>query len=147
MMLIKEIWTPLFYFIIPSLRRWTENSRQRENIASDYFLLLFLVSLFPLLLKDDLLSLRHANYASFIALIVLVVSMADKVFRTSYETIDIHKINWYSTDISDWVYAFPIVGISFYCMSNLLPVYERLIDPTQERVDFVLNASVGGCAM
>jgi uncharacterized membrane protein len=84
MILIKEIWTPLFYYLIPSLRRWAEESEARQSIASDYFLFLLLLCMFPLMLKEDLHSLRHANYASFLALIVLVFAIVNKVLeRTS----------------------------------------------------------------
>jgi len=148
MILIKDIWTPLVYYLVPPLRRWTEASDARQNIASDYFLLLLLLCMFPLMLKEDLHSLRHANYASFLALIVLVIAIVDKVCRTS-TTLNSKDslIKWWSEDFSDWVFAFPIIGLSFFCISNLLPMYERLIDPSDERVTVVLNASVGVCFM
>ena len=210
MVLVKDIWTPLILYLLPTLKEWCEEQwgpsssnsfdansftdtsntntgggEQYEDddptltIASNVFLLGFIVLSLPLLLKRNLHALRHTCYVGFASLILLIIAIVRRSYQVNcvddhlnvnvYESTstsrangiadvnvnlnaDDHpyeyfqnKIKWYSNDINDVIYAFPIIALSFFSIYNVLSVHSSLINPTRERVKFVLDGTIAIC--
>jgi len=54
-------------------------------------------------------------------------------------------IKWWADDVSDILFAFPIVVLCFFCSYNVLAVHSQLVNPTRERMRFVLGLSMFLC--
>ena len=221
MVLVKDIWTPLILYLLPTLKEWCEEQwgpsssnsfdansftdtsinmnanvntntntgggQQYEDddptltIASNVFLLGFIVLSLPLLLKRNLHALRHTCYVGFASLILLIIAIVRRSYQVNcvddhlnvnvYDStstsrangsVDVNvnvnvnaddhpyeyfqnKIKWYSNDINDVIYAFPIIALSFFSIYNVLSVHSSLINPTRERVKFVLDGTIAIC--
>lgn len=202
MVLVKDIWTPLILYLLPTLKEWCEEQwgpsssnsfdansftdtsinmntnintntnagggEQYEDddptltIASNVFLLGFIVLSLPLLLKRNLHALRHTCYVGFASLILLIIAIVRRSYQVNCvdDHLDVNvnlnaddhpyeyfqnKIKWYSNDINDVIYAFPIIALSFFSIYNVLSVHSSLINPTRERVKFVLDGTIAIC--
>ena len=55
------------------------------------------------------------------------------------------SLNWWSTDVHDWLVAFPIVILCYFCSYNVLAVQAQLMHPTRPRMQWVLRNSLRLC--
>ena len=65
----------------------------------------------------------------------------------SFSWLDVGELNWWSTNIEDWIFAYPIVVLAFLCSFNVLSVHCSLVNPTRQRVKIVLDNSMLLCCM
>mmetsp|Transcript_18862 Transcript_18862/g.45563 ORF Transcript_18862/g.45563 Transcript_18862/m.45563 type:complete len:475 (+) Transcript_18862:457-1881(+) len=168
--LVKDIWTPVILSLTPNdVRKMLLGSQTQEQFqdtshdeqqhdsedvgstdrASAIVLAVILVLCSPLLLQRDLHSLRHTCYVGFSSCVLLLVAI---ILRTTQSFSDggdgersQQPINWYSTNVSDLSFAFPIVVLCFLCSYNVLSVHSSLQDPTRQRVKLVLDSSMMIC--
>lgn len=160
LVLVKDIWTPVVLSLLPlSVKEplllhdyMTQNddmfdpTLRPSKEGSSFILILILLFGTPLLLKRDLHALRHTCYFGFLSCATLMVAV---VYR-AYEAVQSNDprrapLNWYSTNISDYAFAFPIVVLCFFCSYNVLGVHSSLLDPTRNRLKFVLASSMIIC--
>ena len=152
MVLVKDIWTPLLLHVSPLFRSFCVDylgvDPDHSNLPSDAFLMLFIILSLPLLLKKDLHALRHTCYVGFVSLILLIVAIVHRSYQLNC-VLDVgtfgRSVKWYSTDINDIIYAFPIISLSFFSIYNVLTVHSALVNPTRERVKFVLDGTIILC--
>ena len=155
MVLVKDIWTPIMLFLFPQLENYISQKMDpgatHEAIIDEagpvvLALILFLNS--PLLLKRDLYALRHTCYVGFASLVILTIAL---IFKAYYQNVVVdptmfeREVKWFSWDIGDWIFAFPIIGLSFMSTYNVLSVHGSLVDPTRKRIKTVLDASIILC--
>jgi hypothetical protein len=152
MVLVKDIWTPVVLHLVPALGSWLKNEfdvdTETSQIPSDAFLVVFIIVSLPLLLKKNLHALRHTCYVGFISLIILVAAMANQAYQLNFVT-DVglfkRKAKWWADSMDDIIYAFPIISLSFFSIYNVLTVHSALINPTRERMKFVLDGTIILC--
>ncbi len=158
LVLVKDIWTPVILLVLPmSIKGPLLIHKGASNIdstfdptlepskeASSLILLLIVILGAPLLLKRDLHALRHTCYIGFSSCFLLMIA----VLYRAYQAVQVpgrEPLRWYSTNLSDYAFAFPIVVLCFFCSYNVLGVHSSLLDPTRERVKFVLDTSMAFC--
>jgi hypothetical protein len=169
--LVKDIWTPVLVSLLPTF--WKSPFLRHDdtitigmsdggvdgNIAIDHqedrvskrgaaiILLFILIAGAPLLLKRDLHALRHTCYVGFSSCTLLMVAVVYRAYQAVTSPDQEHRppLNWYSTDISDLAFAFPIVVLCFFCSYNALGVHSSMLNPTRERVKVVLDKSMMLC--
>ena len=148
--LVRDVWTPVIYAIVPSFETMLLNlahgsTRQADNILLG--LIQFLV--FPLLLKKDLHSLRHMCYVGFLSCILLTLAIVyragEHLLQQSKESNQTFSIKWYSTNASDWLFCFPLATVCFFCSFNVLSVHSQLHNPTRARIRAVLDGTMTLC--
>lgn len=159
LVLVKDIWTPVVLVILPmSVKKpllfdgpMPEDSMfdpalKPSKEGANLILFLILVLGTPLLLKRDLHALRHTCYFGFSSCVLLMLAVVFRAFEIMQsEEPDKPRINWYSTDVSDYAFAFPIVVLCFFCSYNILGVHSSLLHPTRDRLKYVLDTSVTIC--
>jgi len=165
LLLTRDVWAPVIFTSVPALQRgflWILRLRGSttdvfdvvtpahpvDRQAADLLLLTILILAMPLMLKRELYSLRFTCYIGFCSCITLAVAVVtragerlcrDGVFHL------LHHLNWWSYDPADWLFAFPMVALCFFCSYNALPVHSQLRDPTRERISWVLRSSMVIC--
>ena len=55
-------------------------------------------------------------------------------------------IIWFS-NYSGVLDGFPIIGVSFLCQFNILPVHEELQQPSRRRLKVVIHSTIGFCTI
>ena len=124
---------------------WAEDRQ-----AADALLLCILVAALPLMLKRELYALRHTCYVGFGSCVLLCVAICvraiERVQQCGGDLASLH-LKWWSTDIADWLFAFPIVALCFFCSYNVLPVHSQLLNPTRPRIAWVLRSSMILCCI
>jgi amino acid permease len=111
-------------------------------------LLILLFCLFPLMLQRDLYALRYTCYVGFCSLVVLTFGLATKAYERNVVVepgIFAQQVLWYTSDVKEVIFVFPIVMMSFLCCFNVLGVHSSLIEPTRKRMRLVLDGSIGIC--
>lgn len=156
LVLVKDIWTPVVMFVLPTVLKQLlvekdilyDNNEDNEQVASkeggNFILLCILILGTPLLLKNDLHALRHTCYVGFSSCALLVVALVYHAYAAVQLPRPI-ELNWYSTNLSDLAFCFPIIVLCFFCSYNALGVHSSLLNPTRERVKFVLDSSMLIC--
>lgn len=152
MVLVRDIWTPLILHLSPRLKSWCLEEwnvdPDRSQVPSNVFLVVFILCSLPLLLKRNLHALRHTCYVGFASLLLLIVAIVRRAYNRNFIT-DVgifgSKVKWYSNDINDYIYAFPIIALSLFSIYNVLTVHSALINPTRRRVKFVLDGTIILC--
>ena len=116
-----------------------------DRRAADLLLLIILVLAMPLMLKRELYALRHTCYIGFGSCVTLGLAVILRAYqRLRYEYSSLHLL-WWSRDPTDWLFAFPLVVLCFFCSYNVLPVHSQLSNPTRERMGGVLRYCVLLC--
>ena len=151
MVLAQDIWTPVVLSLSPKfesliLHKLGDGATQQTVVkeAGHYVLIFILLLVSPLLFKKDLYALRHACYVGFGSLVVLTLSLVYKTYEKNIilnPELFSQEVKWWSWNVGDWIFAFPIVGLSFLCSYNMLSVQGALIEPTRKRVKTVLFGS------
>ena len=152
MVLLKDIWTPVLFNLLPSLQRVfvtadTVDEETAIDKASDSMLVLLLLLVLPLLLQTDLHALRHTCYVGFASAVVLMLGVIQQaVARNWFHEPGIFSQNvlWVG-DLDGIMYAFPIIVLSFFSIYNVLTVHSALYNPTRSRVKLVLDGTIGLC--
>jgi amino acid permease len=148
MVLLKGIWTPMILSLAVSLNIIEGFDEDHFSKESNALLLVLLFCLFPLLLKRDLYALRYTCYVGFCSLVILTFGLATKAYQRNVVVqpgIFAQKVLWYTSDIKEVIFVFPIVMMSFLCCFNVLGVHGSLIEPTRKRMRLVLDRSIGIC--
>jgi len=154
MVLVKDIWTPLIMHVIPALKthcidQWHVDP-DFSKLPSDVFLVGFIILSLPLLFQKDLYALRHTCYVGLASLILLIVAICGRSYQLNFVT-DVgafeKNVKWTTHDINDIIYAFPIIVLSFFSIYNVLGVHSSLVNPTRERVKYVLDGTIGFCLL
>jgi len=154
MVLVKDIWTPVGLFLCPALKSYVSErlgddatSDQITNHAGRFVLFFFLLVTSPLLIKRDLHSLRHSCYIGFCSLLLLTIALVASAYTQNVVLNPemLQEVKWISWNFSDWVFAFPIIGLSFVCSYNVLGIHCALVNPTRKRVRFVLTSATIIC--
>lgn len=152
--LVRDVWTPVLFSLCPPLARVLGVAiaqGKEENIANggsgsqapDILLGCILLMALPLLLKRDLHALRFTCYIGFGSCVLLMAAVVYRAIRTPAVTWQ--TVNWYSTDIADWLFAYPIVALCFFCSYNVLSVHASLVEPTRRRLRAVLDRTMIIC--
>jgi len=152
MVLVSDICTPVILYTVPSLNDMVVNrfdiNPETSRTPQLVFLVVFIVVSLPLLLKKNLYALRHTCYVGFTSLVILVVAVVHRAYVLNFVT-DVgifgRKAKWWHDDINDIIFAFPIISLSFFSIYNVLSVHSSLINPTRERVKFVMDGTVVIC--
>jgi amino acid permease len=145
MVLLKGIWTPMILSLAVSLNIIKGFDEEHFDEQSNALLLVLLFCLFPLLLKRDLYALRYTCYVGFCSLVVLTVGVATRAYQRNVVVQPAKKVLWWTSDVKDVIFVFPIVMMSFLCCFNVLGVHGSLIEPTRKRLRLVLDGSIGIC--
>lgn len=155
MVLVKDIWTPMLLYMSPSFKKFCisvlhvpDPEDPSVTLPSFVFLAFFIIVSLPLLLQRDLHALRHTCYVGFASLLLLLVAIVRRSIQLNFDIqkgIFDNKVKWYSTDMNDIAYAFPIIALSFFSIYNVLTVHSALVNPTRERVKQVLDGTISIC--
>jgi len=151
MVLIRDIWTPIVTLLFGL----------DQELRGDIVLLGALFLMGPFLIQRELHALRYNCYVGFVSITTLALAlvhiafvnrgMSDKDnlgFKKSDNNLveDDDKILWGATDsLSDVLFAFPIITLSFLSHFNILPIQSALIRPTTSRIRVVTDGAVGAC--
>lgn len=146
--LVKDVWTPILLCLLPAqalipydVSHLSEN--EQEEVAGDFVSLLALTLVGPFLLKRDLHGLRHTCYvglcsACLLALAIVIRAAQRNISTSMFKT----HVKLYATSWADLLFAFPIIVLSFMCCYNVLAVHGALVDPSRERLRFVIDGSM-----
>jgi amino acid permease len=145
MVLLKGIWTPMILSLAVSLNVIKSFDEEHFDEQSNALLLLLLFCLFPLLLKRDLYALRYTCYVGFCSLVVLTFGLASRAYQRNVVVQPAKQVLWWTSDVKEVIFVFPIVMMSFLCCFNVLGVHGSLIEPTRKRMRLVLDGSIGIC--
>ena len=139
--LLQGIFAPLardFVSVFVSL----DKGHEHQFNAHVLFFILILVS--PLTMKRDLYGLRHVCYVGFTSVCVIAVSIGIRAFQRNFsthsdesigmETSDMTRhpagligsdtrIQYFTTDWTDALFAFPIIVLAFLCSYNIVEVH------------------------
>lgn len=147
--LVKDVWSPVLFHLFPQIHSMLLQLGHTEKNAKALLLGLILLAAFPLLIQKDLHALRHTCYVGFSSCVLLMIAIVYRAMQqlsisTDSDTVE-HSIKWWSSNPADWLFAFPIVALCFFCSYNVLGVHSQLVRPTRERVGFVLRTSMVIC--
>lgn len=160
LVLVKDIWTPVALSLLPLSIKGPLSSHQVQHNdndmvdsvlqpskqATNFILFSILLLGTPLLLKRDLHALRHTCYVGFLSCTLLMFAVVFRAFQAVNSNDSSRPpLRWYSTDISDYAFAFPIVVLCFFCSYNVLGVHSSLLNPTRHRLKYVLDTSMLLC--
>lgn len=167
LLLTRDVWAPVLFSLIPGLQRaflWILRRPRGtflvvddavmtpedpvDRRAADVLLLVILLLAMPLMLKRELYALRYTCYIGFcsctLLAVAVVVRAAQRLCQGGFWR-EMHRLNWWSNDPTDWLFAFPMVALCFFCSYNVLPVHSQLLDPSRERISWVLRSSMVIC--
>ena len=173
LLLTRDVWAPVIFTLLPSLQQgflWilhlrgtstTPPTMATTNVydvvfpldlvdprAANLLLLTILLLAIPLMLKRELYSLRFTCYIGFGSCITLAIAVfvraSERLYRNGFFH-ELHHLNWWSYDPTDWLFAFPMVALCFFCSYNVLSVHSQLHNPTRERISWVLRSSMMIC--
>jgi len=144
--LVKDIWSPLIFSLLPDLQTWAESVTGSQRKAEGFLLGCIMILALPLMVQRDLHALRHTCYVGFGSCVLLMVAV---VFRAG-QKLELpgaggFQVNWWSSNPADWLFAFPIVVLCFFCSYNVLSVHSQLVQPTRERIRRILASSMLIC--
>lgn len=146
--LVKDVWTPMVLAVIPAQTIIPFDASdipedELADVAGDYVALLALALVSPFLLKRDLYALRYTCYvglcSAFLLACAIVYRCAQRNLHTNmFQTrVKLVADNW-----ADILFAFPIIVLSFMCCYNVLAVHGSLVNPSRERLRFVVDKSM-----
>lgn len=171
-LLTRDIWAPVLFSLAPMLQRLflriiqptgaieigdggddeyassSEDDDQNlmvDRRAADLLLLTILMLAMPLLLKRELYALRHTCYVGFGSCVTLTVAVVFRAIQRWNKEGPKLKLIWWSNNVADWLFAFPLVALCFFCSYNVLSVHSQLHNPTRERIAWVLRVSMILC--
>lgn len=127
MVLVKDIWTPIVGMVV-------------KGCNDDLVLFVMLLLMSPFLLQKKLHALRFNCYVGFVSVSILCIALCHHGFLSPRP----HLKLW-PTNISDVLFAFPIITLSFLSHFNILPIQAALIHPTRMRINHTIHFAVVSC--
>jgi len=127
MVLVKDIWTPLVAMTI-------------SDVHGDLVLLFIVLLMTPFLLQRTLHALRFNCYVGFTSVSLLCLALCHHGITSPQSNLKI-----WPTHISDVLFAFPIITLSFLSHFNILPIQSALVEPSRSRINGTIHAAVGSC--
>jgi amino acid permease len=146
--LVKDVWTPMVLAVVPAeviipFDTSHLDEDELQGVAGDFVALLALAIVSPFLLKRDLYALRYTCYvglcSAFLLACAIVYRCAQRNLHTNlFQT----QAKLYADSWADLLFAFPIIVLSFMCCYNVLAVHGALVNPSRERLRFVVDRSM-----
>jgi amino acid permease len=128
MVLIQDIWTDIVEII-----------GKIENANENIVLLVIIAIMSPFLVQRTLHALRFNCYVAFGAVSILCLALCHHALTSPLPK----PVLLWTTSMSDALFAFPIITLSFLSIFNILPIQGALIDPSRPRVKGVISGAVG----
>lgn len=127
MVLVRDIWAPIIGMVV-------------KECNDDIVLLVMLILMSPFLLQRNLHALRFNCYVGFASVSLLCLALCHHGFLSPRP----HLKLW-PTNISDVLFAFPIITLSFLSHFNILPIQAALINPSRMRINHIIHSAVVSC--
>jgi len=140
MVLTRDIWSTIFTFIT--------GTTLTKGVAGEETILLGIMVLcvMPAMLQRSLHALRYNCYVSFASITVLCGSIIFRAYDKNIKMDDFFAdIKWYTTSVTDILFALPLFVLSFLAAYNMLPVHCALVQPSRSRVRKVINGAITFC--
>ncbi len=148
--LLMGIFAPIARDILEVFFNVTSTSLPENFDSTVLLFILILVS--PLMLQRDLYALRHICYVGFTSVCVIVLTMGVRAVQRnslgngygngSMEELQLPKVKYFTKDLGDAMFAFPIIVLSFLCAFNVVEVQGALRSPTRSQLKAVLRTSI-----
>jgi amino acid permease len=128
MVLNQDIWTDIVEII-------GKIDKANENIV----LLVIIAIMSPFLVQRTLHALRFNCYVGFGSISILCLALGRRALTTPLPK----PLLLWTTSMSDALFAFPIITLSFLSIFNILPIQGALIDPSRPRMKGIITGAVG----
>ncbi|KAH7913827.1 transmembrane amino acid transporter protein-domain-containing protein [Hygrophoropsis aurantiaca] len=145
LIIIKSLMPSVVGSLYHDLTSPTTNPPEWALSGRNWITLLMLI-LVPLSFLRQLDSLRHTSYIAMFSVVYLVIIVITCYFNPLEGTAprgDIHLINFTPSFIS----TFPVQVFAFTCSQNLFPIFNELSTNSQQRMNYVIGASIGGAIL
>lgn len=155
--LLRDIWTPLllvlWWRVTGSSRHDDDQDhKQPEQEYGNTVLLGMVILLIPFVVQHSLHALRYNCFVGFGSVSLLCAALCHHAFwgtqPTQYSNSnDDNEDNsmLYMTDqVSNVLFAFPIIMLSYLSHFNILPIQSALQQPSRARTRTVVHGAVGG---
>eukprot|EP00980_Cylindrotheca_fusiformis_P016126 scaffold4790_cov98-Cylindrotheca_fusiformis.AAC.10 len=130
MILVQDIWCSTLEMIL---------NKQEGELDKKKVLLVILMLMTPFFLQRTLHALRYNCYIGFASVPILLLALWH---HAATEPTNKPVLLWTSS-VSDVLFAFPMINLSFLCVFNVLPVQAALIHPSRRRMQYVINGALG----
>lgn len=146
--LVKDVWTPMVLAVIPAQDVIPYDAShladgELDAVAGDFIALFALALVSPFLLKRDLYALRYTCYVGLCSACLLAGAI---VYRCAQRNIGTNlfrtNVKLFADNWADLLFAFPIIVLSFLCCYNVLAVHGSLVNPSRQRLRFVVDRSM-----
>ncbi|KAF9454254.1 AAAP amino acid transporter, partial [Macrolepiota fuliginosa MF-IS2] len=107
---------------------------------------IFMIVLVPLCFLRHIDSLRHTSYIALFSVAYLVVIVVRCYFwpmKGMTTPGEIRLIHFTPNFISTW----PVQVFAFTCAQNLFPIYNEIVNNTQDRLNVVIGGSIGSAVI
>ena len=128
----------------------TDAPNERDGVGFDVRTRHFISSaiamffIFPLMTRDSLYSLRHTSYLGMICIMTLLAVLIRKCVNVNEADPSlILQAELVPASGKDFLSALPIVLIAFLVQFNVIDVYVKLQEPSEPRINYVINWSIG----
>jgi amino acid permease len=93
--------------------------------------------------------LKANGMISVTSVLFIAVAVAIRAIEriTTVGMPEISKDLIYFAGYRDALFSFPIIGVSFLCQFNILPVHEELQEPSRRRLKMVIHSTIGFCTL
>jgi len=144
--LLRGIFAPIARDILDPFEFVDTRGKHFDSVV----LLVILVLVSPLMLKKNLYALRNICYVGFCSVCLIVLSIAFRAYQRNMEPAQdiIHgksvhpQVLYFTTNVDDMIFAFPIIVLSFLCAYNVVEVQANFKQPTLPRIRSVLRTSI-----
>lgn len=111
-----------------------------------FILLVLTILLYPVLVAKNLYALRHVSYLGTLSVLLLLMVIVVKSLKLNIAEpqFRVEKSHWGPESFAHALFSLPIILIAFLCQFNVLGVYSTLFQPSPDRINSVLRASIGG---
>lgn len=130
MILVQDIWC--------SIVEMTTN-KQEGDLNDDKVLLIVLILMSPFFVQRTLHALRFNCYVGFASVPILLLALWHHAVTEPTSK----PILLWTSSMSDVLFAFPMINLSFLCVFNVLPVQAALMQPNRRRMQHVIDGALG----
>lgn len=129
---LSDLFTPIVEFALGIEMSSTESWAVTAMLLS---------IVFPFCLMKSMSQLKFISMVSVFSMGLLAFAVGVR----SIESFPPKSVVYFSGNLEDILYSFPIILVAFICHFNVLPMHSELIDPTRSRIQAVFHICIAVC--
>lgn len=125
---------------------FSTSSTTRGDEYKSSVLVVIVILMFPLMFSENLYALRHVSFLGIFSVVFLLAVIMGKTAQSFslYGDSIFRKVDYWPENYNNVLTSLPIILIAFMCQFNILGVHANLIRPSYDRMNYVINCSIGG---